>query len=227
MANFPAIVNEAWSSTTSDGTSHTVNLPTGATGDLLIVFVAFDGDVTITWPGGYTVLQADTNDGDAAITTEVRYRVTDGSEGASISLTTGASEKMSAMALRFTNYTGTPEAGTAAITATGLPNASPNPPSLSPSWGAADTLWLVWIGMDGAVNVNTGSARRNELISTNGSGGAATDIQHAFSAIHVNAASRDPATFTITASDQWVANTFAIQGAAPSGGSGGQRIFGG
>lgn len=229
MATFPAIVNEAWSTTTSDNTSHTVNIPTGATGDLLLLFTAFDGNPSITWPAGYTSLQADTSDGDSAATTSVRYRVTDGGEGASISLTSSASERMTAVVLRITNFTGTPEAGTAVVTAVGTPSATPDPPSLTPSWGSADVLWVTWTGVDsGASTQNVASTIRSELMSHNRSGNAATDVLSILTAIQATASSRNPAAFNLVGSDQWISNTFAVQGAAPAaGGSGGQRIFGG
>ena len=70
------------------GTTHTVNLPsTINAGDLLVAFLATDGDNTTTWPNeGTDWIQifevSDVRD----IHLSVAYRIADGNEGASISV---------------------------------------------------------------------------------------------------------------------------------------------
>lgn len=129
----------------ADVTSHTVNLPASiAANDLLLGFFTSDGDPVITWPGDWTLL-FETVTGTAA-RFSCYYKIASGSEGASITVTTDVNEKSAHTTYRIGvgSFTGTPEAGTSA---TGT-STTPNPPSLSPSWGANDALWIAALGYD-------------------------------------------------------------------------------
>ncbi len=73
-------------------TSHTVNLPTGITsGDLLIAVGSIDAVETTTWPAGWDPLVDEVNGG-TVMTCDVFYRDADGTEGSTITVTTGTSE---------------------------------------------------------------------------------------------------------------------------------------
>lgn len=205
---FPVVANIAASERTTNGTAHTVSLPINiASGDLLIVAFSVDQIPTVTWPTGWTELFAQSNSNQVRF--EVRYRVADGTEGASISLTTSTSEKSSHQSWRITGYQGAPEAGTVV---TGVDNA-PDPPSLSPSWGVADTLWIALEGNDGSILATGFPSTYPDNQRTDESGANGTGIASATR--NFNAASDDPGTFTLEASEQWVANTIAVR---PAGG---------
>jgi hypothetical protein len=204
--DFPIVAGVNGGKNETDSTSHTVNLPSGiSVGDLLIVFFVSDGNPTITFPSGWTQL-FNVNNG-----SEVRfgawYRIADGTEGSTINVTTSASEQSAHTSYRIINYSGVPEAGT---TATGT-SSFPNPPILTPSWGAKNTLWISAIGNDFNRTVfeypTNYVGGRNDFADTTGGVGVGTAWRK------LNASSEDPDVFTISASEEWVANVVAI---APS-----------
>lgn len=193
------------------GTSHTVNLPADiAEGDLLLVFfvaVYWLSAPSITFPEGWTQL-FQTPYG-ASITFGGWYRIADGAEGATITVTTSSTDKAGHTSYRITGYSGTPESGTAATGNT----ATPNPPNLTPSWGAKDTLWFVCAGTkSGSKQALIGCPTnytncRIEFVGTGCCLGS--------SRRELNAASEDPGTFSMSYSQYWIANTVAIQPAVP------------
>lgn len=138
MSYLPLMPGASGGNRVTDATSHTVNLPASiVVGELLIAVVTFDGNPTVTWPAGWTTLHAGVANGSAS-RVEARYRVADGSEGASITLTTNASEMFCYNVLRISDYQGTPEASTGAVGTSVIID----PDTLNPSWGTGDTLWL-------------------------------------------------------------------------------------
>lgn len=192
------------------GTEHTINLPTGiGSGDLLLVFFASDGDPTIAFPGGWTKLFEKGRS--FLVKFGAWYRVADGGEGASITVTTTASEGTAHTSYRITGYSGTPEVGTAATGVT----ANPNPPNLTPTWGAKDTLWFAVCGYDTNKTVTAYPTNHTNGRNDYSDGGSGCGVGSARR--ELNAVSEDPGTFTLSGSDQWVANTVAIQpaGAPP------------
>jgi len=87
----PRVVDVVTTATAS-GTSHVLTLPAYAVGDLLVVAFGTDDVPTFTWPVTLTQLIADTA---AAANAKigVRYRVADGTEGSTVTVTTSASEE--------------------------------------------------------------------------------------------------------------------------------------
>lgn len=201
---FPQVAAVNGGNDTVNRTDHTVNLPAGIqAGDLLLVFFASDGNPTITFPEGWTELF------DKLSALEVRlvvwYRVADGEEGATITVTTSNIQMTAHTSYRITGYSGVPECGDAT---TGN-STTPDPPSLTPSWGAKDTLWFAVCGYDANKTVTAYPTDytngRNDFADSLwgcGVGSARREL---------NAESENPNVFTISASEQWVANTIAIQ----------------
>jgi hypothetical protein len=190
------------------GTSHTVYLPSNiSSGNLLLVFFSIyvSSVPTITFPGGWTQLYNTT------YSTYVRsgawYRVADGTEGATITVTTSTNASSAHTSYLLTQYSGTPEGAAA----TGS-SAAPDPPNLTPSWGAKDTLWFAVCGtgaFGGSVtSYPTNYADGKLYLYT--SGGNATAIRQ------LNAASENPGAFTLSSSAFWVAGTVAIQSTSSS-----------
>jgi PKD repeat protein len=98
-----------------------------------------------------------------------------------------------------------------AATVTGS-SQNPNPPNLAPSWGAGDTLWFAACGYDqGQRTVTAYPANytngQNDRSNNNQGCGVGTAIRQ------LNAASENPGTFTLSAAEQWIAATVAIQSA--------------
>lgn len=201
---FPQVAAVSGGNNASDSKQHTVNLPNGIqSGDLLLVFFATDGYPTITFPGGWTQLFQTANSSYVAF--GAWYRIADGEEGATITVETSTWEMSAHTSYRITGYSGTPEAGISATS-----NSSwPDPPSLTPTWGAEDTLWFACEGNDHQYSVSSYPTNyadgRNDIASSSSGCGVGTCRRE------LNAVSENPGTFTIAASEQWVANTVAIQ----------------
>jgi len=205
-SDFPIVAGVNGGKNETDSTSHTVNLPSGiSVGDLLIVFFVSDGNPTITFPSGWTQL-FNVNNG-SVVRFGAWYRIADGTEGSTINVTTSASEQSAHISYRIINYSGVPEAGTATTGFSSLPD----PPTLTPSWGAKNTLWISAVGYDYYYTVSEYPTNyvggRNDFANTTGGVGVGTAWRK------LNASSEDPDVFNISANDQWVANVVAI---APS-----------
>lgn len=210
FAAFPTVAGRQNSSSTGT-TSLTVNIDATPTdGDLMIAHCVIDGNITTTWPASpddWT--QISSNNRSAEVRLEIRYRVAS-SDSSSFTLGLSSSEAVLCRVWRFTTgtYTATPQVIANAVGGT---SNSPDPPSRSPSWGAVDALWIVTAGNDGARNTTgfdanltqTGSATVS--FTTNGVGLGYGEREAAI-------ASYDPTVFTISASDEWLAQTIAIQG---------------
>jgi hypothetical protein len=216
---FPAVAAVEAAATAGNSTTHVSNLPAGIqAGEQLIVCVANDGGGSIaayTWPAGWTEICVGHPSGQA-VRAEARYRIADGSEGSTISIT-GNSEAWVSHSWRITGHSGAaPEAGTPATGTSG----NANPPTCTPSWGAKDTLWIVFAGFDNlqsgvsAYPTNYDSNQRQTI-----SGGAGGFSMCASATRELNATDDNPDTFTNT-SDDWVAFTIAVEpeAAAVAGG---------
>lgn len=212
---FPSIRSEATGAQTSNTTTHSVALPaTVSEGDLLRVAMSFDGNPTVTWDnstaGTWTLLSAANN---GSICKQVNYiKVADGTEGGlTLSVTTSATEQSVYRAVAYTSWGGTlSDVAVSATPATGVSTA-PNPPSLTSGFGAVDTLWIEVFTVDnGTRSVTAASANYTNLFSDASGGTAGVVLGSARR--ELAAATEDPGTATISASDDWIATTIAIRG---------------
>ena len=192
-------------------TSHPVPYPTGITaGQLLLCIAGIDGVTGTPAISGFTVLINTTGSSERLW---VAYKIATGSESGNATLTT-ASEQVTAEIWRITNWHGTtpPEA----TATTGATSANGNPPSLTPSWGSEDTLWVATVAVNGGPDpltaYPTGFTDNQNNFSTGGSGAAG----HGRATRNEAIATKDPGTFTHT-SQTWVAGTIAIRPAAGGG----------
>jgi len=206
---YPVIAAGAASATPADATSHVCTLPSGiAVGHLLLAVVVCDGDAAMTWPAGWTALTNGAGASGTAVRTEARYRIADGSEGASITIT-GGSEAWVSRTWRITGHRGTaPEC--AATTGT---SADVDPPSLSPSWGRKDSLWLFHVGWDNRPAFTFWPDRHGQGIRqvahVNDSGGASGWVKQA-SAGSREPTAADPGALT-SETAAWRALTIAVE----------------
>ncbi len=209
--SYPTIAGTNSSFNNSDVTSHTVNLPSSiSAGDLLIVLAEFDGNPTVTWPAGWVSLFSDSS----SITDRFqgRYRIANGSEGATINLlTTGNAQQSVHQSFRITGYTGTPEVSAAAKDTLGTLT-TPNSTNLTPSWGSQPTLWISAVGRGNGTSATNGypSNYTNGTTTQTLTGLAGGSIDTARR--NLTAASEDPGNFTLAFGQVWVAFTIAVQG---------------
>lgn len=210
----PVVASVTESATTSAGTSHVVTLPgTIAVGDLLLVVLDKGSTAaTINALAGWTELL----DENVANGLYIAYRIADGSEGASITLTSSASTRSAQMVYRITGHdpATAPEIG---FTATGT-SASPNPPPLTPAGGSKDYLFIAIVGMAGeeadddtwgntSPTNYTPSPPRQIACGVAGTnlGGLLLAAEHA-----VTGTTDDPDTFGVDVSAAWRSQTIAV-----------------
>lgn len=204
--DFPIVAAVNSGNYTVNSTSHIVNLPSDiASGNLLLVFFASDGNPTITFPSGW--IQLFQTASETAVKFGAWYRIADGTEGATIDyVTTSVAEMTAYTSYRITGYYGIPEV---ASILTGTSN-DPNPPSLTPSWGAANTLWFALLGYDnGTVTVSSYPANYTNEQNERANNTAGCGIGAARR--NLNAATEDPGSFVLSASEEWVITTLAIR----------------
>lgn len=213
---FPVVAATNTSTQATNSTSHTVNLPTGiSAGHLLLIFFAQDnsGGGTASASGWTELFNEVDNQSNTRIT--VFYRFATGSEGSTVTVTTTVTEQSSHASLRITGAHASEVPANAHLAAPGS-SVNPNPPSLNPAnWDVEDTLWIATCIWDNSVGV-TGSA-----YPTNYSGSqitvnptSSTGVGLMLATRDLAAASEDPGTFTISASEQWAAATVAVRPAA-------------
>ena len=208
IATFPEVVATNSSASTSNVSNHNVALPAGIeAGDLLLVFWADrDNTSTVTIPSGWTALYN-------TVTSNFRrlamYRIADGTEGATQTVTTSSSERSAHTSYRIAagTYEGVPVAGNVA---TGT-NASPNPPNLVSGFGERPTLWIAAAHTTGNSSSTAPGNYTNLIAGYTGSTG--TSHARMSTAIRLlESASEDPASFALGISRTWGANTVAVQG---------------
>jgi len=204
---FPAVATSASSNVAAGSASKTVTLPTGiASGDVLVLWFHTDGNTTISWPAGYTELfEADMATEGGSGTGSLAHRTCDGTEGSSITVTTGGTQEAAWGVYRITGASGNVEHAFAEGS-----SATPDPPNLTPSWGAKDTLWIATACEDNADLTGTAPTNyaNNVLHQFN------TDAEIVMGTRALNAASENPGTFA-AAADEWICATVAVE---PAGG---------
>jgi hypothetical protein len=192
------------------GTSHVVNLPANiVTGNLLIVQFTAKNNPVVTWPAGWTDAINDGPDIANASRTEVHYRFADGSEGATITITTDTPQTSGHRSWRIVGaHETTPPEG-AAVTGA---SATPDPPNLdTTAWDLEDSLWLALAGATSNTGVTAYPTNYTNTFLRRVAGGPT--IASAERSLNVSA--ENPDTFTLTAgSAAWRAVTVAVRPAS-------------
>jgi hypothetical protein len=202
---FPTIRSSNSGALTTAGLSLTVTLPTGhAQGDLLIIGVSLDGSRTMTAPTDWTLLANPTNSAQARHAVWWKIRGSSESNPSITWVTTTELGTWYSIAITVGTWSGVPEIATA-YGAT----ANPNAPSLTPSWGSMDTLWLALHGWD--YNRTSSTNPSSFTLLTYQAGSSTASAGHRTHYRAVAAASQDPSQITISATDEWYAHTVAIK----------------
>ena len=204
QCNYP-VVNEYLSGGVAGADPFSVPLPPSQSGDrLLIIFGTNENAPALTASGWNFVTDN---------RLQVAWRNCDGSEGSSVSISGGGSRNVAYFSLRieagtFDSST-SPEFGTLA-TAT---STTPDPPSLTTSWGAKETLWFAAATRNDTDWEVTDYPSGWDYIRGDTSFGSAQPC--AIASKRSSNATEDPGTFTISASATWYTNTIAIRGYCP------------
>ena len=209
---FPTILGFGGTNSGGNVTTTTVDIVTRVGGtprinDLVLIVITKDGTGAFTWPAGWTacpnfpVTYASTNNQGVL---DARYRYIQNGDNLSPAIT-HASEGTAHQVYWLDGtaaISGTPDSAVATGDST-----NPNPPSLTPAWGSADTLWLAVAADDGNTAITAGPAsytnfQNDRWANTNGVGIASARRNN-------TTATEDPGTFTMT-TEQWGAGTIAI-----------------
>lgn len=214
----PTIAAEALDGSAADAGSHVLDLPAGVgAGDLLVAVVVVDQAPAVTWPSGWTPLVALSNG--FIVRVEVRVRVADGSEGATITLTTDSEQMLRSWIFRVAaaEWEGTLGGGVFGAIASGT-STDPDAPDLAPGVGALDFLWIAGWGND------NGNRTFSDTYPASYTDGAFSPIVDAFGVGFgrarraLNASSENPGTASsLSASEEWIGFTLAIAPAADAG----------
>jgi len=207
----PTVVSTVTGQTNSGGpgTANAIPYPAGSAGDLVVTYVGYgaSGGTTISsWPG-WTALGTQGTYGVTDGFCEAWYRVTDGSEGSTVTVTTSAAVRMTYNVWRFRSFVGVPVAASWAINTGGGSSTTGDPPTLTSGFGAVETLWLAGTCF-GSIRTVTGypsGYSGGEYYESFGPGIGTAYLLNI-------AASEDPGTFAISAASWVSANTVAIQG---------------
>jgi hypothetical protein len=209
-----------------DATPFTVSRPAGVNGQLTIVVIGADGTPALTWPTGYNQFASISRGTD--VTLYAAYRQEDGTEGTTFGITSGASEKWAAVVYSISGAenpsTQVPEATTVAASAT----TTPDPPSITPTGGSKDYLFIAAVLQtgEGADDDTWATAAptnfTNLLQKTTAVAGLPGTNASLCTAQRANTtASEDPGTFTVAQSLQYAAATIAVH---PSSGGGATAV---
>lgn len=211
------------SSTNTAGTSHTVNLPafTGGSaandiGKLLMVFLNKGSTAaTVNALGGWNEL-ADENLGNGLY---IAWRKVDGTEGSTITLTTSGTTRSAEITYLIAGAKDPsvqpPEI--AGATATGA-SVNPDPPSVTPTGGSRDYLFIACAGMDGEeadddtwANTPPSNYLPNPPLQKScGTAGVNLGGKIMVASRALTAASDDPDTFNVDVSANWRAQTVVV-----------------
>jgi len=207
--SFPVVAASATTNDTVASTTANVNLPAGiVAGNLLLLYLTVTNpgstNPVITVPSGWTQLQA------AAFGSSSRgavfWKFASGSEGATVSIVTAALATRTSVALRITgNDLTTPPQWNGASEA-GVPTKKPNPPNLTPSWGAKQTLWIAAAHVSNNVGIDGLPSNFENPIGTSGANGTRIATRE------INALSQNPTEFIAVWPSQveWVTSTVAV-----------------
>ena len=194
---FPTVETTANSNEPSDVTTHTVSLPSGITsGDLLICFFGLEepDSNTITMPAGWNSIARGEYTGGADAGVEAFWKDATGSEGSSMSVDTSLSNRSAHVVYRIS---GAEDPSTQAPEGQGDGNANSqsDPPSVTPTGGAKDYLWIVATGRthDGTSTLTAPTNYGNIVEYASGAGSA--HVLCCTARRELNASSEDPGTF--------------------------------
>lgn len=205
---FPSIRSEVNSSETGNVTSHTVSLPTSpdiASGDTVLAGFACQASEDVGWPAGWTELNEVKN---VNVTGAAAWHEGDGTEGSSITVTTGTSETS---AHHVYSIQGAEDPDTQAPEYNSGSNNSSNfdATTLTPTGGAKDYLWLM-IVMRHRGDTVSGQDSDYTTLSSNTTGTGSSDCSIYEGWHQTNAASENPTQFSFSSGRRQVWFNIAV-----------------
>jgi hypothetical protein len=200
----PAVVNTS-SFNDAASTSHAVTLPASiVAGNLLLVFFTTGtAGCTSTIPTGWSALYQDVNI-TASLFASCFYKTADGTEGATLTITTSGSTKIAANAWQISGWSGTPTVSTVKTGASTTPSSN----ILSPTGSSADFLFLTIAHV--SVFSNTSSYPSSYINGVNAQTSASGDASTTSASRQLTTTSETPGSFTMASTGSWAGFTVGI-----------------
>lgn len=192
--------------------SHSVNIPAVESGDLLIMHASDAWAVDINTPSGWTAMAGDA--ATANLRSKVFYKITGSVSAATTNtVTTAASCQLGATvhcikAGTFDESTPPERASYYASNHTGVP------PSLEPSWGSAETLWVACEAVRngyGVVGISTWPYADGQTSAVSGASGSSVTALWSCYTIKTTGTEHPPAYLFSTSPDGSVGETIAVR----------------
>lgn len=199
--DFPNVLSITTNADPGGDTNHTHALPAISAGDRVIVQFVYDSSSAPVGPSGWILLNRASQ---SSHSSQWYYRDVDGSEGASITWTSASTVESVAVFHRIQAGTFDPSSAPA-IAVFNLNTANIDPPILTPSWGAADNLWIVSCSREATTNVTSYPYPNGNVAERQDNSCAATCWQKQ------NVASLDPPAFAAASSANSTAATIAVR----------------
>jgi len=216
----PAVATKTGGNNDTLQSSHTVNLPASiAAGDTLLVFFGHKDAAGATpgFPGGWTVLGEIENAAGSLACLCPAWRKADGTEGASITVTTTNTTRQAHCSLRITGAADpTVTAPTTQAGATLANTNVPNPPNCNPGVSKDYLFVAAFVSSAGRIT-STDPTNYTHSSQTNGSNsGTTTAAGVGVATRQLTASSDDPGTFLTTggSTEETASQTIAIHPAA-------------
>lgn len=179
-------------------------------GDLLLLFVALQAgsNRTLSTPAGWSVLFDVAQTSDSLRRFTCFYKTASGGEGSTVSITASGSSEWVSHAYAVTNWQGTPEA-VSIVQADQQNTTTPDPPSLTPSWGAGSASLLITLAChQNAVTLTSYPTN----YTTNGITQVISTVLRMSSSYRIaTVASEDPGVFTIGSTARGYVETVAVR----------------
>lgn len=205
-----AIVSTATTSIDPSSTSHTVNLPASIVAGNLLVIECFENVASLTvTASGWTNIGSANSTSDGLV---LLAKIATGAEGATVAVTTSSSVRATYIARQISgNQNDVTTSEIAVGTGSTAVSTTPDPPSLTPSWGSAENLWFAFAGWNSTSTTLSSypSGYSTSQLTKVGSGLGANSCASA--AKLATASSDDPGTFTLSASQTWIGMTYAVR----------------
>jgi hypothetical protein len=199
------------SSGTGGGSSTAITIPAGSVGETIVVLFGVDGVPTVTHTGtGWTQTGLVGTQASGYVFTKIA------SGADTLTVNYSAAEVTGYYVYRITGAHASTPPEAAAVIGT---SATPDPPNLAPSWGAEDNLWVAGFALDdGTKTLSSYPTNYSDNQAT--VAGSTAGVRLGIATRELNASSENPGSFTVSASDSWVALTIAVRPAAGGGGGG-------
>lgn len=209
QAATPTVASESTSATTANSTSQIITLPASiAAGDLVVCSISVDSDPTTSWPSPWLKLGTDVNNSSHSLSSG--YLIASGGE-TSVTVTTGASEQSSHHCWRITGHDAAqaPEITTTASAS----STTTDPPSIDPTGGAKDFLFIALASVDINPTLLTCTVFPSTYTNTgqeDGNGGTGAALLCWARLGTTGATTENPGAFTYSGTEQAASATIAV-----------------